>query len=100
MKVQVVHATVPDEDRARYLKAWAEWSGTLFAMGIQAELLERDERPGEFVELTWFEGGDEAALGDDRLARIAAELEAAAVERSGSLELYHPRRGTATEADD
>lgn len=93
MKVQVVRATVPEEARERYLAAWAEWSGTLMPMGIDAQLLEREDRDGRFVELTWFEEGEEAAIGDDRLARANAELSAAAEEREGDQAFYRPRKG-------
>ena len=93
MKVQVVRTTVRQEDRDRYLSAWAEWSGTLLPMGIRAELLEREGAPGRFLEITRFGDGAEAALTDDRLTRIEAELEAAASEREGSLRFYRPRSG-------
>lgn len=88
MRVQMVRATVGPERRARYLKAWSEWSGVLFAMGVRTQLLESEEWEGEFVELTWFGEEDAAALGDDRLVRIEAELEAAALSREGALSLY------------
>lgn len=68
------------------MKSWTEWTGTLFSMEIRAELFESDERPGSFTELTWFEPGQEAALGDDRLARLNDELNAAAESRTGALE--------------
>lgn len=90
MKVQVVHARVPDESRERYLAAWAEWSGTLMPMGIDAELLESENERGRFVEITWFDSGNEAAMGDDRLVRAAAELNAAAESREGEFQLYRP----------
>lgn len=90
MKVQIVRARVPEESRRRYLEAWAEWSGTLLPMGIETQLLEREDRPGSFVEITWFEEGDEAAAGDDRLVRAAAELEAAAAEREGEHRYLRP----------
>ena len=83
MKVQIVRARVPEESRERYLAAWAEWSGTLLPMGIESQLLEREDEPGSFVEITWFEEGEQAAAGDDRLARASAEMEAAAEEREG-----------------
>lgn len=91
MRVQVVHARVEEGGRERYLSAWSEWSGTLLPMGIRAELLESEAEPGRFVEITRFEEGAEAALGDDRLVRIEAELEAAASEREGSLRFHRPR---------
>lgn len=91
MKVQVVSATVEPERREAYMRAWAEWSGTLFAMEIRAELLESETRPGSFVELTWFEPGTEGALADDRLVRTAAALDAAA-RREGGLEFFRPVR--------
>ena len=94
MKVQVVRTRVPEESRERYLAAWAEWSGTLLPMGIDARLLESEEEPGRFVELTWFEEGEEAAIGDDRLVRANAELSAAAEERAGDQAFYRPRKGT------
>ena len=94
MRVQVVRARVPEEDRERYLRAWAEWSGTLLPMGIDAQLLEDEQQRGRFVEITWFQDGEEAAAGDDRLTRAAAELEAASEERSGDLRFYRPRPGT------
>lgn len=59
-------------------------------MGIRAELLESGERPGEFVEITCFEAGQEPAVGDDRLAAINAELTAAAEHREGALHFYEP----------
>lgn len=93
MRVQAVRSRVDAERRERYLAAWAEWSGTLFPMGIETQLLEREDAPGRFLELTWFEEGNEAALGDDRLARIAADLDAAATDRQGALELYGIRLG-------
>lgn len=96
MVLQAVRAKVAPEARPAYLTAWAEWSGILFGMGIRTQLLERRDRPGLFLELTWFEReGDEAALGDDRLTRIAGDLDAAADEREGSLELYRPPPGAA-----
>ena len=88
MKVQVVRAKVPDDARTRYLRAWSEWSGTLLPMGIDTELLEREDERGRFVEITWFDEGDEAAAGDDRLVRANAELDAAAEEREGDLRFY------------
>lgn len=88
MKVHVVRALVPEEARTRYLRAWSEWSGTLLPMGIEAELLESEEEPGRFVELTWFEEGEEAAVGDDRLTRANAEMNAAAETREGDLSFY------------
>jgi hypothetical protein len=87
VKWHVVRASVSGASRARYLKAWSEWSGTLFAMGIETELLEAEERPGSFVEITRFEAGREAALGDDRVVGIQADLEAASMERVGDLAL-------------
>lgn len=93
MKVQVVHARVSEDGRKRYLAAWAEWSGTLLPMGIDAQLLESDEERGRFVELTWFEEGEEAAIGDDRLVRANAELSAAAEERTGDQAFYLPKKG-------
>ena len=51
MRVQVVIATVEPEQREAYLRAWTEWSGTLFAMELRAELLESETLPGSFVEL-------------------------------------------------
>jgi len=57
-------------------------------MEIRAELFESNDRPGSFTELTWFEPGQEAALGDDRLARLNDELNASAEARTGALEFY------------
>lgn len=94
MKVQVVRARVPEAARSRYLAAWAEWSGTLLPMGIDARLLESEDEPGRFVELTWFEEGEEAAIGDDRLVRANAEMTAAAEERSGDQSFFLPRKGS------
>lgn len=88
MKIHLVTAEVPSDRRERYLRAWEEWSGTLFAMEIRTELLESRESPGRFVELTWFEPGEEAALGDDRMVRANAELSAAAETREGDLAFY------------
>ncbi|MFW6192853.1 MAG: hypothetical protein ACOC83_05160 [Gemmatimonadota bacterium] len=88
MRVHVVTAEVPPESRERYLRAWEEWSGTLYSMEVRTELLEREEASGRFVELTWFEPGEEAALGDDRMVRANAELNAAADVREGDLEFY------------
>ena len=88
MKWQVVTAEVPDRARERYLAAWTEWSGILFQMGIETELLEREESPGRFVEITRFGAGEEAALGDDRLVRLQADLEAASERRAGDLALH------------
>lgn len=87
-KAQVVHARVPDERREEYLDAWSDWSGQLYSMGIECQLLESEEERGRFVELTWFEGADAAAMADDRLARIDDRLARAAAERRGSRELY------------
>jgi len=84
----VVHARVPDDRREEYLDAWSDWSGQLFSMGIECELLESEEERGRFVELTWFEGADAAAMADDRLARIDDRMARAAAERRGSRELY------------
>lgn len=98
MRVQIVRARVPDEARERYLHAWSEWSGTLFPMGIETQLLESEEERGRFVEVTWFEEGEEAAVGDDRLARAAAELKAASEEREGDLDFYRPRSGVESPA--
>lgn len=95
MKVQVVRARVPDASRERYLRAWSEWSGTLLTMGIRTQLLESEERQGRFVEISWFEEGDEAATGDDRLVRLNAEMSAAAESREGDLHFY--RRTDPTE---
>lgn len=88
MKIHVVTAEVPSDRRERYLRAWDEWSGTLFSMEIRTELLESQESPGRFVEITWFEPGEEAALGDDRMVRANAELNAAAEAREGDLAFY------------
>lgn len=88
VKVQVVRARVSEEQRERYLAAWSEWSGTLLPMGIDAELLESESERGRFVEITWFEAGHEAAVGDDRLVRANAELDAAATDREGDLHFY------------
>ncbi|MDT8436795.1 MAG: hypothetical protein RRA92_08570 [Gemmatimonadota bacterium] len=88
MRLRIVRATVPPKGRERYLRAWTEWTGTLFTMGIRAELYESADAPGTFTEITWFEPGEEAALADDRLARIDAELEAGAGERGGAGDLH------------
>lgn len=88
MKAQVVQARVDDARREEYLDAWAEWSGTLLPMGIRTELLESQDDRGAFVELTWFEEGQESAMADDRLVKIESQLSAAASERSGARELY------------
>lgn len=87
MKWQVVQATVSGDARERYLAAWTEWSGILFQMGIETELLEREGRRGRFVEVARFEPGEEAALGDDRLVRLQADLDAACEAREGDLTL-------------
>ena len=87
MKAQIVFAQVSPGGRERYLKAWTEWTGTLFSMEIRAQLFESDAQPGSFTEFTWFEPGQEAALADDRLTRLNDELSAAASQRIGSLEL-------------
>lgn len=92
-KAQVVRARVTDDRREEYLEAWAEWSGQLLPMGIDCQLLESEEQRGRFVELTWFEGADVAAMADDRLARINDRMEKAAAEREGARELYRRRRG-------
>lgn len=92
-KAQVVHARVPGDRRDEYLEAWSDWSGQLFSMGIECELLESEEERGRFVELTWFEEGDVAAMADDRLARIDDRMSRAAAERRGSRELYRRRGG-------
>jgi hypothetical protein len=92
MRWHVVRATVAEEARERYLAAWSEWSGTLFAMGIDSELLEAEGTSGRFVELTRFQAGQEAALGDDRVVGIQAELEAASEEREGDLALLREVR--------
>lgn len=87
MKWQVVRVVVGEEARERYLAAWTEFSGHLFQMGIEAELLEREGRPGRFVEVVRFGRGEEAALGDDRLVRLQSDLEAASESREGDLAL-------------
>lgn len=92
-KAQVVRARVPEEEREEYLDAWGEWSGQLLPMGIDCELLESEDEPGVFVELTWFEGSDAAAMADDRLARINDRMQRAAEERVGARELYRTRKG-------
>lgn len=91
-KAQVVRARVPDDRREEYLEAWGEWSGQLLPMGIDCQLLESEEERGRFVELTWFEGADAAAMADDRLARINDRMDRAADARKGARELYR-RRG-------
>jgi len=88
VKAQIVFAQVPPATREKYLTVWTEWTGTLFSMEIRAELFESNDRPGSFTELTWFEPGQEAALGDDRLARLNDELNASAEARTGALEFY------------
>lgn len=93
MKAQVVRARVPDDRREEYLEAWDEWSGLLLPMGIDTDLLESQERPGDFVEITWFDPGEEAALADDRLVRVNDRLDRAAEEREGARELHSERRG-------
>lgn len=92
MRYQIVHARVSPERRSAYLEAWSRWSGATLPMGIETRLLECEERPGEFVELTRLDADTAAALGDDRLVRIEAELDAAAEEREGSLRLYREVR--------
>lgn len=92
-KAQVVEASVPDQRREEYLEAWSEWSGLLLPMGIECELLESEEERGRFVELTWFEGGEAAAMADDRLSRVDDRLARAADERWGTRELYRSRGG-------
>lgn len=93
MKAQVVRARVSDDRRDEYLEAWDEWSGLLLPMGIEAELLESQEARGEFVELTWFDEGEEAALADDRLTRVNDRLQRAAETRVGARRLFRRRRG-------
>lgn len=88
MKAQIVRARVPEASRERYLRAWSEWSGTLLPMGIDTELLESESDDGVFVEITWFGEGDEAAVGDDRLTRANAEMNAAAEVREGDHEFF------------
>ncbi len=88
MRVQLVRARVSEERRESYLRAWKEWSGTLFGMGIRAELLESEEDPERFVEVTWLDAGTEGALADDRLVRAAQALGVASHEREGALDLY------------
>lgn len=88
MKAQIVFARVGSESRERYLAAWTEWTGTLFTMGIRAQLFEAEDRRGEFTEITWFEDGQEAALADDRVVRAGDALGAAADERTGALRLH------------
>ncbi|MFO7588785.1 MAG: hypothetical protein R6X22_12080 [Gemmatimonadota bacterium] len=88
MKAQIVFARVGDGRRGAYLKAWTEWTGTLFTMGIRTQLFESAGRPGEFTEITWFAEGQEAALADDRLVRVNDALGAAAEERTGALKLH------------
>jgi hypothetical protein len=90
MRAQIVFAQVPAERREAYLKAWTEWTGTLFGMEIRAQLYESETRPGAFTEFTLFEAGQEAALADDRITRINGELSAAAETRTGALE-FHTR---------
>ena len=90
MKLQIVSARVPSDRRERYLKAWTEWTGTLFTMEIRAKLYEAEDDPGSFTELTWFEPGQEAALADDRLARLNDELHASAETRTGALKFSRP----------
>lgn len=92
-KAQVVHAHVPEDRRQEYLEAWSEWSGQLLPMGIECQLLESEEERGRFVELTWFEGADAAAMADDRLARVNDRMDRAAAERRGARELYRQRGG-------
>lgn len=93
MKAQIVRTRVAEPHREEYLEAWDEWSGLLLPMGIEAELLESQEAPGEFVEITWFEAGEEAALADDRLARVNDRLQRAAEQREGARELFRRRQG-------
>lgn len=92
MKAQIVKAHVSQPHLEEYLEAWDEWSGLLLPMGIESQLLESQETPGEFVELTWFEAGDEAALADDRLARVNDRLQRAADQREGARELFRRRQ--------
>lgn len=94
MPYQIVHSRVTPERRARYLAAWSRWSAATLTMGIETRLLESEERSGEFVEITRFDEATAAALGDDRLVRIEAELDAAAERREGSLRLYREARST------
>lgn len=92
MQYQIVRARVRPEARARYLEAWSRWSAATLTMGIETRLLESEERAGEFVEITRFGEATAAALGDDRLVRLEAELEAAAERRQGPLDLYRQVR--------
>ena len=101
MRYQIVHARVSPGRRPAYLQAWSRWSGTTLPMGIETRLLESEERPGEFVEITRFDPETAAALGDDRLVRIEAELDAAAESREGALRLYADvRHGNLLPADE
>ncbi len=88
MQAQIVFADVAAGDRDAYIRAWTEWTGSLFGMGIRAQLLESSERPGRFTEITWFEPGQEAALADDRIARLNDAMAAAARSRTGERELH------------
>lgn len=92
MKAQIVHTRVSEARREEYLEAWDEWSGLLLPMGIETELLQSREDPGEFVELTWFGPGEEAALADDRLARVNDRLQRTAESRTGARKLYREWR--------
>jgi hypothetical protein len=91
MKAQIVRCVVPAERRESYLDAWKEWSGQLFTMGIETRLLESDDRAGRFVEITWFEEGQQAVLADDRMVRAGDALAVPCESREGALELLSAR---------
>jgi hypothetical protein len=92
MKIaRVVRSRVAAPDRDAYMATWSELSGTLYTMGIRAELLADRERSGELVELIWFEPGQEASLADDRIVRLDGALTAQAESRLGQLSLHDVR---------
>lgn len=88
MKVHLATARVAAAARKRYLCAWGEWSGTLFGMGIRSDLLESEDEPGVFTEVTWLAPGEEGALADDRIVRIHDALCAASERRRGDRTLH------------
>ncbi len=88
MKARVVRSRVTGEVRERYLAAWTELSGALYTMGVRTSLLVADDDPQTHIEIAWFESGYEAALADDRIVRLDAELTAAADSREGDQSLF------------
>ena len=99
MRIQAVTVEVAPERREEYLETWFELAATLLSMNIRSDLYTEPDRPARFLELYWFDVGSEAALADDRVARLRGRLEGLCSRREGDdalLERSEPAASSGT----